>query len=113
MKHSCLINGYDCLNLTKLDILDDLSEIKVAVKYSVDGKELPGFPADLEVLAKVNVEYVSLPGWKMSIASVRKYADLPENCQKYIAFIEQFLGVPIEWIGVGPERDSMLKKEMD
>ena len=44
MKHSCLINGYDALNLTKLDILDDLEEIKVAVKYLVDEKELPGFP---------------------------------------------------------------------
>jgi adenylosuccinate synthase len=44
MKHSFLINGYDCLNLTKLDVLDDLEEIKVAVKYLVDGQELPGFP---------------------------------------------------------------------
>lgn len=44
MKHSCMINGYDSLNLTKLDILDDLDEIKVAVKYLVDEKELPGFP---------------------------------------------------------------------
>lgn len=44
MKHSCLINGYDSLNLTKLDVLDDLAEIKIAVKYMVDGEELPGFP---------------------------------------------------------------------
>ena len=44
MKHSCLINGYDVLNLTKLDVLDDLAEIKVAVKYMLDGKELNGFP---------------------------------------------------------------------
>lgn len=44
MKHSCLINGYDSLNLTKLDILDDFKEIKIAVKYLLDGKELPGFP---------------------------------------------------------------------
>ena len=44
LKHSCLINGYDCFNLTKLDVLDQLSEIKVAVKYLIDGKELSGFP---------------------------------------------------------------------
>ena len=44
LKHSCLINGYDAINLTKLDVLDDLEEIKVAVKYLIDGKELPGFP---------------------------------------------------------------------
>ncbi len=47
MKHSCLINGYDVLNLTKLDILDDLDEMKVAVKYLIDGKEIPGFPGKL------------------------------------------------------------------
>ncbi|PCH37653.1 Adenylosuccinate synthetase [Wolfiporia cocos MD-104 SS10] len=110
MKHSCLINGYDVLNLTKLDVLDDLEEIKVAVKYLVDGTELPGFPADLEVLAKVDVVYVTLPGWKASIASTSSLAELPENCKKYIGFIEEQLDVPVEWIGVGPGRQSMLKK---
>ena len=130
MKHSCLINGYDALNLTKLDILDDLDEIKVAVKYLIDGKEIAGFPgkfssrqsdkarladvtpaADLEELAKVEVVYVTLPGWKKSIAKARTIEDLPENCQKYIGFIEEFLGVPVEWIGVGPARESMVKKQ--
>ncbi|KAH9832832.1 Adenylosuccinate synthetase [Rhodofomes roseus] len=113
MKHSCLINGYDSLNLTKLDVLDDLEEIKVAVKYIVDGKELDGFPADLELLAKVEVVYVVLPGWKTSIASIPSYDALPDNCKKYVVFIEQFLGVPVEWIGVGPGRESMVKKELE
>ncbi|KII88327.1 hypothetical protein PLICRDRAFT_175926 [Plicaturopsis crispa FD-325 SS-3] len=111
MKHSTLINGYDCLNLTKLDILDDLAEIKVAVKYLVDGKELDGFPADLDVLAKVEVVYVTLPGWQTPITGVTTFDALPENCKKYIAFSESFLGIPIEWIGVGPGRESMLAKE--
>ncbi|OSX65645.1 hypothetical protein POSPLADRAFT_1167927 [Postia placenta MAD-698-R-SB12] len=111
MKHSCLINGYDSLNLTKLDILDDLEEIKVAVKYLVDEKELPGFPADLGVLARVDVVYVTLPGWKTSITSATTFEELPDNCKKYVGFIEEFLGVPIEWVGVGPGRESMLKKE--
>lgn len=68
--------------------------------------------ADLELLAKVEVIYVALPGWKTSIASAKTYDELPENCQKYIIFVEQFLGVPIEWIGVGPGRESMVKKEV-
>lgn len=110
MKYSCLINGYDTLNLTKLDVLDDLAEIQVAVKYVVDGKELPGFPADLDVLAKVDVVYVTLPGWQTSIAAAKTFDDLPDNCKKYVRFIEEFLGVPIEWIGVGPERASMVRK---
>ncbi|KZV71919.1 AMPSase 1 [Peniophora sp. CONT] len=112
MKHSCLINGYDSLNLTKLDILDDIAEIKVAVRYLVDEKELPGFPADLDVLAKVDVVYVTLPGWKTSIAEITEYNALPDNCRKYIEFIENFLNVPIEYIGVGPGRESMIRKPL-
>ncbi|EGN95817.1 hypothetical protein SERLA73DRAFT_187043 [Serpula lacrymans var. lacrymans S7.3] len=111
MKHSCLINGYDSLNLTKLDVLDDLEEIKVAVKYMIDDKELIGFPADLDVLSKVDVVYVTLPGWKAPITAITSFGDLPDNCKKYIGFIERFLDVPIEWIGVGPGRESMVRKE--
>ncbi|KIK68109.1 hypothetical protein GYMLUDRAFT_36939 [Collybiopsis luxurians FD-317 M1] len=110
MKHSTLINGYDSLNLTKLDVLDDLAEIQIGVKYTVNGKELSGFPADLEVLDKVQVEYVTLSGWKASIASVTSYYDLPANCKKYVEYIENFLRVPVKWIGVGPGRESMIKK---
>ncbi|KAF9443428.1 Adenylosuccinate synthetase [Macrolepiota fuliginosa MF-IS2] len=112
LKHSCLINGYDTFNLTKLDVLDGLTEIKVAVAYKIDGKVLEGFPADLELLGRVEVEYVTLPGWKNSIADTRSYEKLPENCRKYVEFIESQLGVPIEWIGVGPGRESMLMKEL-
>lgn len=67
-------------------------------------------PADLEVLAKVDVEYVTLPGWNSSIEDIRKYEDLPENCKKYINFIEEYLKAPVEWIGVGPGRDAMIQK---
>ena len=110
LKHSCLINGYTCLNLTKLDVLDDLAEIQVAVGYKIDGTELVGFPADLELLEKVDVQYVTLPGWKTSIADTRSYSELPENCRKYVEFIEQSLSVNVEWIGVGPGRDCMITK---
>jgi adenylosuccinate synthase len=110
LKHSHMINGYDTFNLTKLDVLDNLPEIKVAVQYKVDGNELPGFPADLELLAKVKVEYVTLPGWEMSIEEITSYDVLPENCKKYIEFIQDFMKVPVKWIGVGPGRESMVTK---
>ncbi|KAG2019776.1 adenylosuccinate synthase, variant 3 [Coprinopsis cinerea AmutBmut pab1-1] len=113
MKHSCLINGYDAFNLTKLDVLDGLDEIKVGVSYSLDGKELSSFPADLELLSRVEVNYVTLPGWKTPITEIRNYDDLPANCKKYINFIEEQLKVPIEWIGVGPGRDAMITKRKD
>ncbi|KAG6844506.1 hypothetical protein H0H87_006331 [Tephrocybe sp. NHM501043] len=112
LKHSNLINGYDSINLTKLDILDSLPEIKVGIKYLINGKELAGFPANLNVLAKVEVEYVTLPGWNTSITDITSYDALPENCKKYIEFIEQVTGVPVEWIGVGPGRDSMIIKPL-
>ncbi|KAJ6554048.1 AMPSase 1 [Mycena vulgaris] len=110
LRHSCMINGYDALNLTKLDVLDGLPEIQVGVAYKVAGVPLAGFPADLGVLATVEVEYVTLPGWETSIADVRAYEDLPANCRAYVEYIEQALKVPVTWIGVGPDRDAMLMK---
>ena len=67
--------------------------------------------ADLTLLEKVTVEYVTLPGWKTSISSLTSYDYLPHNCKKYIGFIENTLDVPIEWIGVGPGRESMVAKQ--
>ncbi|KDQ16362.1 hypothetical protein BOTBODRAFT_31048 [Botryobasidium botryosum FD-172 SS1] len=112
LKHSCLVNGYDTFNLTKLDVLDGLEEIKIGVGYEIDGKELEGFPADLDVLARVNVIFETLPGWKSDISSVRTFDELPEHCRKYVQFIEQYSGVPVEWIGVGPGREAMIKREL-
>ena len=66
--------------------------------------------ADLDLLAKVEVEYVTLPGWQSSIEKVTSYQDLPENCKKYIEFIEEFTKVSVKWIGVGPGRESMVTK---
>ncbi|KDN39609.1 Adenylosuccinate synthetase [Tilletiaria anomala UBC 951] len=110
MKYSCLINGYTSLNLTKLDILDNLKEVKVAVAYLQNGKELPCFPADLDILANVEVKYETLPGWQGDISTAQTFEELPENCRAYVEYVEKFLGVRIEWIGVGPSRESMIKR---
>ena len=66
--------------------------------------------ADLDVLEKVEVEYVTFPGWKSSIEQIKSYDALPDNCKKYVEYIEKFLKVPIKWIGVGPARESMVTK---
>ncbi|WFD05344.1 adenylosuccinate synthase [Malassezia vespertilionis] len=112
MRYSCLINGYTCLNLTKLDVLDGVSEIKVATSYIYQGKELASFPADLNMLAKVEVQYKTFAGWEGSISEATEYSQLPEKCRQYVEFIEDFLGVPIEWIGVGPGRSSMIHRRV-
>ncbi|KAK2462441.1 hypothetical protein APHAL10511_005538 [Amanita phalloides] len=67
LAHSCRINGYDAINLTKLDVLDGLETIQVGMRYLVDGTPLEGFPADLDVLERVEVEYVTMKGWMTSI----------------------------------------------
>lgn len=98
--------------MTKLDVLDDLDEIKIGVGYIVDGKRLESFPADLDVLAKVEVEYETLPGWKESIADCREWESLPVNAKKYVERVEEILGVAVEWIGVGAARDAMITKKV-
>lgn len=113
LKYSTLINGYTSLNITKLDVLDTFKEIKVGVSYSYNGKKLASFPEDLHKLAKVEVDYVTLPGWEQDITKIRQYDDLPENAKKYLKFIEDYLNVPIQWVGTGPSRDSMLVKSVN
>lgn len=110
LQHSHMINGYDAINLTKLDVLDQLEEIKVGVRYLVEGEELKGFPADLDALGKVEVEYATFPGWCTPINACTTYEALPAKAKAYVEFIERFLDVPVEWIGVGPSRKSMIHK---
>ncbi|KAK3809175.1 MAG: adenylsuccinate synthetase [Benniella sp.] len=108
VNYSTIINGYTSFNITKLDILDKLDEVKIGVAYKVDGKELEGFPADLSLLEKVEVVYETLPGWKTDISKCRTFEELPPNAQKYIRRIEELCEVPIEWIGVGVDREDMV-----
>lgn len=112
LKYSTWINGYTSLNVTKLDVLDTFKTIPVGVSYSINGKKLESFPEDLMTLGKVDVEYVNLPGWNQDITKITKYEDLPDNAKNYLKFIEDFVGVPVEWVGTGPGRESMLHKDI-
>ncbi|QID87574.1 Adenylosuccinate synthase [Saccharomyces pastorianus] len=112
LKYSTLINGYTSLNITKLDVLDTFKEIPVGISYSIQGKKLDLFPEDLNILGKVEVEYVTLPGWDQDITKITKYEELPENAKSYLKYIEDFVGVPVEWVGTGPARESMLHKDI-
>ncbi|ODV63229.1 adenylosuccinate synthase [Ascoidea rubescens DSM 1968] len=113
LKYSTLINGYTSLNITKLDVLDTFKEIKVGIAYKIDGKTLDSFPDDLNLLEKVEVEYVTLDGWNQDITQIKSYDDLPQNAKSYLKYIETFLNVPIQWVGTGPSRDSMLYKPIN
>uniref|UniRef100_A0A8D3BMW4 Adenylosuccinate synthetase n=1 Tax=Scophthalmus maximus TaxID=52904 RepID=A0A8D3BMW4_SCOMX len=109
IKYAHMINGFTALALTKLDILDVFPEIRVGVAYKVDNKPIPHFPANQEVLQRVEVQYETLPGWNSDTSAVRSFEELPENAQKYVHFIEEHLDVPVKWIGVGKSRESMIQ----
>ncbi|KAM4632847.1 adenylosuccinate synthetase isozyme 1 B [Polymixia lowei] len=109
LRYANMINGFTAFALTKLDILDVLDEIKVGVAYTLNGKKIPYFPANLEVLQQVEVEYVTLPGWKSDTSACRKWEELPVKAQNYIRFVENHIGVPIKWVGVGKARESMIQ----
>ena len=106
MKFSTQINGFTSLNLTKLDVFTGMGELKIGTKYMYEGKELDTMPANLKVLESKDfkVEYETLPGWTEDISTVTKFEDLPVNAQKYTLRVQELLGVPIRWIGVGPNR---------
>ncbi|RWR82825.1 adenylosuccinate synthetase 2, chloroplastic-like protein [Cinnamomum micranthum f. kanehirae] len=111
LKYCCLINGFSSLNLTKLDVLSDLPEIKLGVSYKlIDGRPVESFPSDLQVLEQLQVVYEVLPGWQTDISSVRKYKDLPIAAQRYVERIEELVNTPIHYIGVGPGRDALIYK---
>ncbi|KAJ5388517.1 hypothetical protein N7509_011058 [Penicillium cosmopolitanum] len=113
-RYSHAINHYTALNLTKLDVLDDFDEIKVGVAYILpDGTRTTfTFPADPNVVDKIQVEYATLPGWKSNTMGVTRYEDLPPNARAYIEFIEREIGnVPVKWIGTGPAREHMIARE--
>ncbi|KAI4467552.1 adenylosuccinate synthetase [Holotrichia oblita] len=94
LQYTNMINGYTAICLTKLDILDTLKEIKLAVGYTLNGKKLESFPSSAAQLANVQVEYVTMPGWQTCTEGVRTFNDLPLNARKYVEKIEEILEVP-------------------
>ncbi|CAI5981304.1 unnamed protein product [Closterium sp. NIES-64] len=109
LRYACQVNGFTALNLTKLDVLSGLPELQLGVGYRApDGSLLPAFPADLELLGQVQVEYETVAGWQEDITDVRTFEELPANAQAYVRRIEQLLDVPVRFIGVGPGRDAMI-----
>lgn len=109
LRYTSLVNGYTCICLTKLDILDTLSEIKVCVAYSKpNGEKLDHFPGTIGELDTIEVEYKTLPGWVESTENIRDFKELPQNAQAYVRFLENALGVPVRWVGVGKGRESII-----
>eukprot|EP00798_Chlamydomonas_sp_ICE-L_P026912 gene26912-4529_t len=111
LRYVCRINGLTHLNLTKLDVLSSLEEIKIGVRYrTTDGRLLNMVPADLPTLESVTVEYETMPGWKSDISHIRTWDALPQAAKDYVNRLEELIGIHYKWIGVGPGRDALIVK---
>lgn len=112
LRYSCIVNGFTSLAVTKVDILDTFEEIKIAIGYKLDGNKLEYPPATQSDWHRIEVEYQNFKGWMSDTTKVKNYADLPDACRFYLEFIEKELSVPIEFIGVGKSRESLIVRNI-
>lgn len=108
VRQAIAVNGVQNLAVMKLDILDQFDEVKVCVGYEYNGQKLDYYPMQMNAQAGVKPVYETLPGWKSSTYGIREYDKLPENAKKYIARLEELLGVKIGMISTSPEREDTI-----
>lgn len=108
MQHAVMINSMSSLCITKLDVLDNLPVIKVAVGYQINGNKCFTLPADSHQLQNCEPIYETLPGWQTSTVGITDYAELPQKAQDYLQFLSQFLDVPIVMVSTGAERKQTI-----
>lgn len=106
-KYGCRLQGTTDVAFTVVDVLGYLNEIPVCTGYEIDGKVTTEFPVTNQ-LEKAKPVLEVLPGWKCDIRGIKKYEDLPENCRKYIEFVEEHIGYPITMVSNGPGRDDII-----
>jgi len=94
-RYAVRINGLDCLAITKLDVLDEMEEIKVCVAYEIDGERCEHFPSNSQQFAQCTPIYETLPGWQRSTANCRSLDDLPKEALHYLKFLAELMDVPI------------------
>jgi adenylosuccinate synthase len=111
VRYAARVNGLDALVITKLDVLDELDEISVCTAYRCGGQTITEFPSDLAQLAQCEPIYETLPGWDTPTKGVRRFADLPENARRYLAFLEQASGVPAAVVSTGSDRADTIIRE--
>lgn len=106
-KYGCRLQGTTDVAFTVLDVLGYLDEIPVCVGYEIDGEVTKDFPVT-HLLEKAKPVLTKLPGWKCDIRGIKTYEELPENCRKYVEFVEEQIGYPITMVSNGPGRDDII-----
>lgn len=107
-RYTTRLNGLTAMIITKLDILDTLEEIPVGIEYEYKGKKFTSFPADVDVLDQLKVQYKVLPGWKESTYGLREFSKLPQKAQDYLHFLSDQVGVEVAMVSTGPEREQVI-----
>ncbi|KOP26996.1 adenylosuccinate synthetase [Hapalosiphon sp. MRB220] len=107
-RYAVRINGLDCLAITKLDVLDELEEIKVCVAYEIDGERCEHFPTSARKFTQCRPVYKTLPGWQQSTSNCRSLDDLPRQALDYLKFLAELMEVPIAIVSLGASRDQTI-----
>jgi adenylosuccinate synthase len=111
VRQTIKISGIDGIALTKLDVLDELDEIKMCIEYDLDGKKMDYLPAAVEDQLKIKPIYKIFPGWKTPTNGIKNIEDLPDNAKKYIYAVEDFISAKISSISTSPEREDTILLE--
>jgi len=108
LRYTATVNGFDCLIITKLDVLDELAEIPVCVGYEYDGKLVDEMPARQDALGQIVPKFEVLPGWQSKTFGITELNQLPPRARDYLNFLEQRTGVEVGCVSTGPERTQTL-----
>jgi len=108
LRRSARINGLTGLCITKLDVLDGISELRICTGYQLDGKQVDMLPVGADDVARCKPIYETLPGWSENTFGLNRWEDLPKNAQVYLKRLEQLCDVPVDIVSTGPERDETI-----
>ena len=111
VRQTIKISGINGIALTKLDVLDELDEIKMCTQYELNGKKIDYLPAASEDQFNIKPIYKTFPGWKTKTQGIRILKDLPDNAKRYIHALEDFIGARISSISTSPEREDTILVE--
>jgi adenylosuccinate synthase len=112
VKHAARVNGLTDLALTKLDVLDKLPKIKICTAYEVDGRITEDLPTDLELFSRAKPVYLEIDGWQKDTTPCRSFSELPSAALKYIAKLQELVGVKITLVSTGPERAQAIRRDI-
>ena len=111
VRYTARLSGVHALSAMMLDVLSELSELKICVAYEIGGKRVDRFPSQVEALRNATPIYETLPGWQQDVTAIREYSELPKNALAYLERIAELVGVPVEIVSVGPDREQTMFRQ--